>query len=68
MKNGVHESCEHQWVVDNPNGMNRNLYNPIRSISQIVNVKQKIIIIYGYFVQSIIVNTHFQLIVLFNNK
>jgi hypothetical protein len=41
---------------------------PIELIQQINNVGQRIIILDGYFVQSMVIKTHFQLVVFFINK
>jgi hypothetical protein len=44
------------------------LSGPIESIQQVVNVKHMIVVFYGHFIKSIVVNTHPQLFVLFINK
>jgi hypothetical protein len=42
--------------------------SPIESIQQVINARHIIVVIYGYFVQGMSVNTHFQLFVLLINK
>jgi hypothetical protein len=42
--------------------------SPIESIQQVINARHIIVIIYGYFVQGMSINIHFQLVVLLINK
>jgi hypothetical protein len=44
------------------------ILGPIESIQQIINAKQMIVILYGYFVSCIVINAHFQLVVPLVNK
>jgi hypothetical protein len=44
------------------------ILSPIKLIQQIINVKQMIVVLNGYFVQGEIINANFQLVILFIDK
>jgi len=41
------------------------VFCPIESIQKIINVGHRIIILYGYFIEIMVINTHLQLAILF---
>jgi hypothetical protein len=44
------------------------MFTPIESIQQIIDAKHMIVVLYGYFVQSMVVNAHSQIAILLINK